>query len=126
MIVVDTSALAAIVFDEKSASACKQVLSRDTHFAISAATVSEALILADRRNVGDLMRTLVASLDLEIVPVTADMAALVAGAYTHWGRGQHKAGLNWGDCFAYALAKQRGWALLFVGNDFSSTDIELP
>ena len=114
------------MFGEDSASTCKNVLSRDTHFAISAARVSEALIVADRRNVGDLMRTLVASLDLEIVVVTGEMAASVASAYTQWGRGQHKAGLNWGDCFAYALAKQRGWALLFVGTDFSATDIELP
>jgi ribonuclease VapC len=60
-----------------------------------------------------------------VVPVTEADAILVAEAYDRWGRGAHSAALNYGDCFAYVLAKQRGCPLLFVGNDFSQTDVQV-
>jgi len=58
------------------------------------------------------------------VPFTANQAMLAREAHRRYGKGRHKAGLNLGDCFAYALAKERGQALLFKGDDFAATDIE--
>jgi ribonuclease VapC len=60
----------------------------------------------------------------EIVPFTAAHASLARDAWRRYGKGRHKAGLNLGDCFSYALAKERGQALLFKGDDFAATDIE--
>jgi ribonuclease VapC len=61
-------------------------------------------------------------LGCEVVPVSDPDAVAVAAAYTKWGKGIHRAGLNYGDCFAYALARQRGCPLLF-GDDFARTDV---
>lgn len=123
MIVVDTSALMAVVLDEPDAEACSDVLAREDDIAISAGTLAEALIVAARRLVGEVMKTLIEGLDCQVVTVTHADALRVADAYARWGKGVHTAGLNYGDCFAYALARQRGCPLLFVGNDFARTDI---
>lgn len=123
MIVVDTSALMAVVLDEPDAEACSEVLAREDDIAISAGTLAEALIVAARRLVGEVMQRLVEGLDCQVVAVTHADALKVADAYARWGKGVHAAGLNYGDCFAYALARQRGCPLLFVGNDFARTDI---
>ena len=70
------------------------------------------------------MGQLLGDLVLETVPVTVAEAQRVAAAYTRWGRGLHRAALNFGDCFAYALAKERQCPLLFIGNDFAKTDLQ--
>jgi ribonuclease VapC len=67
---------------------------------------------------------LIAAAGAEIVPFTAEHASLARDAWRRYGKGRHKAGLNLGDCFAYALAKERGQTLLFKGDDFAATDIE--
>jgi ribonuclease VapC len=123
VIVVDTSALMAVVLDEPDAEACSDVLAGEADILISAATLAEVLIVAGRRQIGDLMGRLVDGLGCEVVSVTQADAARVAEAYSKWGKGIHPAGLNYGDCFAYALARHRGCPLLFVGDDFSRTDI---
>jgi ribonuclease VapC len=123
VIVVDTSALIAIIDDEPSAQACSTALENATGILISAATVSEALIVAARRGILPSMNTLLDRLDLEIVAVDAAGARQVGNTYGLWGKGFHPAKLNFGDCFAYALAKSRKCPLLFVGSDFSQTDI---
>lgn len=123
MIVVDTSALMAIVLNEASAATCMSVLETETEVLISAGTVAESLIVAGRRNVSTEMSTLIEDLGFTIVPVTAAEARRVALAYARWGRGVHPAGLNFGDCFAYALANDNGCPLLFVGDDFARTDL---
>ncbi len=124
MIAVDTSALMAIVLNEAAADACIGVLEAEPDLLISAATVAEALIVSARRNVGEDMSRLIEGLGFEVVSVTAASARRVAKAYESWGKGLHPAGLNWGDCFAYEVAKEHGCRLLFVGDDFSNTDIE--
>lgn len=124
MIVVDTSALIAIVTDEREANACMLLLAEEESVAISAGTLAEALIVAGRRGVGPEIERLVAGLGLEVVTVTAAVAHRVAEAYARWGKGIHEARLNYGDCFAYALAKERACPLLYVGEDFSRTDVE--
>ncbi len=60
---------------------------------------------------------------IEIVPVSVDQASLATSAFRQFGKGRHPAGLNFGDCFSYALAKGSGQPLLFKGNDFSKTDV---
>lgn len=123
MIVVDTSALMAILLDEAESDACMDVLEGAEALAVSAGTVAEALIVADRRGLGEEMRRLLDGLGFEIAPVTPASARLVADGYARWGKGAHRAGLNFGDCFAYALANERAVPLLYVGDDFAQTDI---
>ena len=124
MIAVDTSALMAIALGEAEADACIRVLETEAEVVISAGTVAEALIVAARRNVGDEMTRMIDGLGLEIVSVTPSSARRVAAAYARWGRGTHPAGLNFGDCFSYEVAKEHSCPLLFVGDDFSKTDLE--
>ena len=108
---------------EPSADACIRVLEAETEVLISAATVAEALIIASRRNVDSEMARLIDGLGLEIVTVAATGARRIATAYERWGRGLHPAGLNFGDCFAYEVAMEHSCRLLFVGDDFSRTDV---
>lgn len=124
MIAVDTSALMAIALGEKEADACIMVLETETEVVISAGTVAEALIVAARRNVGEEMTRMIEGLGFEIVSVTPASARRVAAAYARWGRGVHPAGLNFGDCFSYEVATEHSCPLLYVGEDFSKTDLE--
>lgn len=124
MIVVDTSALMAILLNEAEADACAQALETESELVISAGTVAEALIVAARRNLGEQMARLIDGLGFEIVEVTRSSAKRVAQAYEQWGKGAHPAELNFADCFAYEAAKQRGCPLLYVGEDFARTDLE--
>jgi ribonuclease VapC len=123
MIAVDTSALMAIVLDEPQADACIAALGSDDDVLISAGTLVEALVASMRRNVGPDMTNILEQAGLQVVPVTHTDALRAADAYARWGRGSHRAGLNYGDCFAYALAKERSCPLLYIGEDFSKTDI---
>lgn len=124
MIVVDTSALMAIVLDEPQSGACIAALEAEDDILISAGTVAEALIVAARRNVGEELAGLIDGLGFEVAAVTPASARRIAEAYGQWGKGIHPAGLNFGDCFAYEVAKDRACRLLYVGDDFSKTDIE--
>jgi ribonuclease VapC len=122
--VIDTSALMAVLLDEPEAPRCIEAMAADGMLAISAGTLAEAMIVAARRGARPALDRLIARLKPEIVPVTATEARLVADSYDLWGKGVHQAGLNFGDCFAYALAKARGRRLLYVGDDFARTDVE--
>ena len=124
MITVDTSALMAIVFDEPEADACVAALEAEDDILISAGTVAEALIVSARRNVSEEVASLIGGLGFEIVTVTPASARRIAQAYERWGKGVNPASLNFGDCFAYEVAKEYSCRLLYVGNDFSRTDIE--
>jgi ribonuclease VapC len=93
---------------------------------MSAANYLEAAIIIDDRlgpeGAKDL-GLLVATADIEVVPVTLAQAEIAREAYRRFGKGNHPARLNYGDCFAYALAKESGEPLLFKGGDFGQTDI---
>lgn len=123
--IVDSSALLAVVQGEPEARECGELLLAND-CAISAANWLEAGIVVDNRSV-DAQRDLDELLDLAniaIEPVTAEHARLARDAYRRYGKGSgHPAQLNFGDCFAYALAVSRGEALLFVGDDFTETDV---
>ncbi len=123
MIAVDTSALMAILLDEPEAATCAEAFATNDRIVISALTVTEALIVAGRRGLGAEMSALLDGLDLEIASVLPATARQVADAYARWGKGVHPAGLNFGDCFAYEVAKTRGCPLLYVGADFARTDV---
>ncbi len=123
MIAIDTSALMAIALREPAADACQKVLEEQTEVLISAATVAEALIVAGRRNIGAETAGLIDDLGFTVVPLTLAGARRAALAYARWGKGVHAASLNFGDCFAYAVAKEHNCPLLFVGRDFAQTDI---
>jgi len=123
MIAIDTSALMAIVFDEPAADACIAAIETDGALLLSAGTMAEALIVANRRGVASVLAEMLAGLEPEIAPVTAATARRIAAAYERWGKGRHAAGLNFGDCFAYVVAKEHGCPLLFVGDDFARTDV---
>lgn len=125
--IVDTSALTALLQNEVDAAAIDVATEAATWRGISAATLFEAAIVAD--GTSDPVRSarfdaLVAGLDIEVVPLTAAHAAIARQAYRDYGKGSgHPARLNFGDCFSYALAKERGEPLLYVGDDFARTDI---
>jgi ribonuclease VapC len=124
VIAVDTSALMAIVLGESQSDACMAALEAEDVVLISAGTISEALIVAAQKNVRDVVANLIEDLEIEVVPVTRATAQRVADAYARFGKGNHRAALNFGDCFAYETAKDRGCRLLYVGKDFAKTDIK--
>ena len=125
--IVDSSALMAIVLKEPDGDAFLQALSRTRNRKISAATWVEVHMVVDSLNQNPAAKSrfedLMERLKLEVVPVDADMAWAARRANQDYGKGCHPARLNFGDCFSYALAKQTGEPLLFKGNDFSQTDI---
>lgn len=123
MIVVDTSALIAIALREAKANACIKAIETEPDILISAGTLAELLVVSARRGFSDDVNRLLDGFDFEIVPVTPASAKRIGEAYRRWGKGLHPAGLNFGDCFAYELAKAHSCAVLFIGNDFSKTDI---
>jgi ribonuclease VapC len=123
--VVDTSALVAILLLEQDASTYAEAIAGAESAVMSAASYVELTIIAISRGArgrAELEATLSDAL-IEIVPVTIDQAHIAADAYERYGRGRHPAALNFGDCFAYALAKSRNEPLLFKGADFGLTDV---
>ena len=125
--IVDTSALVAIALDEPERLHFQEMIVDSTTARLSAANLVELFIVVDRhtnRSVSDRIDTLLGALGLVIESVTADQARIAREAYRLFGRGNgHPARLNYGDCFAYALAKALGEPLLFKGADFIHTDI---
>ena len=125
--IIDTSALIAILRAEDVASAMALAIERAQVRKISAASYLEsaAVIDASRDPVASRrFDELVDTAGVRVEPVTHDQARIARDAYRDFGKGSgHKAGLNFGDCFAYALAKSTGEPLLYKGNDFGHTDI---
>jgi ribonuclease VapC len=126
-VIIDTSALIAILCDEPEARRFADAIEAATERRISAATYVEltAVIDAGRDPVASrLVDELLAAARVVIEPVTEAQARIAREAYRDFGKGSgHAAGLNFGDCFAYGLAKATGESLLFKGDDFSRTDI---
>lgn len=113
----------AILLNEPEALACAAALEEADAILLSAATLTETLIVASRRALGHKVRDLVDSVGVTIVPVTEARARGAARAHDRWGRGVHPAALNFGDCFAYDLAAVNDCPLLYIGSDFAQTDI---
>jgi len=125
--VIDTSALIAVLLGEPSARHLIAALDAATTRKISAASVVAAsfVMLARHGEAGDApLDRLVQKLGAEIVPVDAEHVSAARDAALRFGRGRHPAALNFGDCFSYALAVVSAEPLLYVGDDFARTDIE--
>jgi ribonuclease VapC len=128
--IIDTSALIAILRAELDAAAFAQAIEAADERRISAASYVEVAAIIDRardpiasRRVDELLDTA----HIRVEPVSVEHARLARQAYRDFGKGSgHPAGLNFGDCFAYALAKERREPLLFKGADFTETDVEAP
>lgn len=122
MIAVDTSAIMAVLLDEGPSASVMSCLTENKP-CMSAGTYSELLIVAASNGVLDQVDKFISTTRISIVALDAAAARAVGRAYENWGKGRHPAALNFGDCFAYALAKEENMPLLFVGNDFSKTDV---
>jgi ribonuclease VapC len=126
-VIIDTSALISILRAEDDAGDMALAIERAQIRRISAANFVETAVVIDASRDPVASRRfdeLVEVAELRVEPVTFDQARIARDAYRDFGKGSgHKAGLNFGDCFAYALAKTTGEALLFKGDDFSHTDI---
>lgn len=126
--IVDTSAIVAILRKEPEAIRCADLLVRAEAARLSAATYLEAAIVIDgsgNHTTSRQLDALVEAAGITIEPVTEHQARLARTAYREFGRGSgNPARLNFGDCFAYALAKETDEPLLFVGNDFVHTDVD--
>lgn len=125
--IIDTSALLAVFFGEAEAEPFARAIAGAQAPRMSAANLLEAGIVADNQTdprTGRQLDALVATFPLRIEPVTEEQVRIARQAYADFGRGHHPAKLNFGDCFAYALAKATGEPLLFKGDDFGQTDIE--
>ena len=126
--IIDTSAIVAILGAERDARLFAEAIAEAFERRVSAATYVEAGIVLDSRRDVALSRSLddlIRNTRIVIEPVTAEQAELAREAYRDFGKGSHRAGLNFGDCFAYALAKAKGEPLLFKGDDFRKTDVEV-
>ena len=125
--ILDTSALLAILLREPEAERFAISIENAAVVRLSAASYVEAAIYADR-NADEIRRamldTFLAEFSIRIEPVTAEQALLARQAFVLFGKGRHKAGLNFGDCFTYALARAWREPVLFKGGDFGHTDLE--
>lgn len=125
--IVDTSAVLAILFHEQDARRYAEALAGAPHCRMSVANYVEAAIVLESRRttgVGLELDLVVERTPIALVPVTVAHAQAARRAWRRFGKGNHRAGLNFGDCFAYALTESIGEPLLFKGGDFALTDIE--
>lgn len=124
--VIDTSALIAVLLDEPEAEDFRIAIEDDETRLVSAGTLLEAALVIESRKGeagGRELDLLVQKAGLTVVPVDGDQVTEARRAWRRFGRGRHKAGLNFGDLFAYALVRTSGEALLFKGDDFARTDV---
>jgi ribonuclease VapC len=126
-VIVDTSVVIAILRDEPDAATIREALGGPQPRRMSAVNYVEAGAVVDgnrnpvlSRRLDDLLR----EVEITLEPVTLIQAQIAREAFRDFGKGRHRAGLNFGDCFAYALAKEKGEPLLFKGDDFCHTDVE--
>ena len=126
--VLDTSAIVAILLNEPDAASIASAIEAHSPRLLSAASLLEASMVVETRKGeagGQELDLFVYRASIEIVPVDAEQAEIARIAWRQYGKGRHPAGLNYGDCFVYALAKISDAPLLFKGTDFAQTDIRV-
>ena len=124
--VIDTSALVAMLTDEPDAELFEAKVADDPVRTMSTASYLETAIVIESRfgeSGGRELDLWLHRASVSLVAVSADQAEVARAAYRQYGKGRHRAGLNYGDCFSYALAKVSGQPLLFKGDDFGHTDV---
>jgi ribonuclease VapC len=127
-VIIDTSALLAILGDEPERKAFVEHIVKASYRGLSTAGFVETSIVLESRYGYDGIRDFdmfLAKARIALVPVDIEQAKIARQAFKKYGKGRHAAGLNFGDCFAYAAAKSKKQPLLFKGNDFSRTDIDI-
>jgi ribonuclease VapC len=125
--VVDSSALLAVLMNESDSEAFRIAIESDAVRLLSAATLLETAIVIEARYGepgGRELDLLLHKADIQIVSADVEQTEVARDGYRRFGKGRHPAALNYGDCFAYALSRVAGEPLLFKGNDFSRTDVE--
>jgi ribonuclease VapC len=127
-VIVDSSAIIAILLKEPGYERLRDGLAGAEQASIGAPTVVESSMVLCAR-LGRAGKTLLARFleeaEIEVLEFTADHWTVAADAFIHYGKGRHPAGLNFGDCMTYAVAKLAGEPLLCLGDDFPATDLEL-
>lgn len=127
--IIDASALIAVARNEPASAAIAEILGSSRALTISAPTHVETFLVADRHpnpSVARYVETLIRYAEITIEPFTASQADIARRAYQLFGKGSgHPARLNFGDCFSYALAIDKDEPLLFVGDDFAHTDVQV-
>ena len=127
MIVLDTSAIIAIIYNEEERQLFIEIIDRTQARFLSAASLLETKIVLHRRlreSASITLGSFLTDAEIQIVDVSRQTSDIAFDAFLRYGKGQGKgAGLNFGDCFSYALAKEMDLPLLFKGNDFSQTDL---
>lgn len=126
MIVVDTSALVAVLKGEPDAQVFADAVTKDVCLISSVSLLETSIVLAGRNGGAPALRPLdelIEQLKFQVRPHDAALTEIARQAFLRFGKGRHPAKLNFGDCAAYALAKSEGLALLFKGGDFAKTDI---
>ncbi len=124
--VIDTSALLAILLDEPERRTFNEAIEAAESRRMSAAIFVEVSIVIESRFGAEGIRDLdlfIERAGISLVPVDSDQAQMARRAYSRFGKGRHRAGLNYGDCFSYALAMVLGEPLLYKGDDFGQTDV---
>ena len=124
--IVDSSALLAILFREPDAARFEQAIATTPMCRMSVANALEASIVVESRGgvaAGDELDAFLQDAGIGFAPVTAEQLIAARRAWRRFGKGNHPAGLNFGDCFTYGLAETTGEPLLFKGDDFARTDI---
>src|SRR5579871_3096367 len=125
--VLDTSAILAILQNEPERRKFNEAIEAADSRSLSTASFVESSMILESRYGGDGVRDLdlfIAKAQIALVPVDEEQADFARRAFRKYGKGRHPAGLNFGDCFSYALAYALGEPLLFKGNDFAQTDVE--
>jgi ribonuclease VapC len=125
--VIDSSAIVAVLLNEENAAQIAQAIEVASQRLLSAANLLEASIVIESRKGeagGRELDLLLYRAAIEVVAVDQDQAETARIAWRRFGKGRHPAGLNYGECFAYVLAKSRGLPVLFQGDDFSHTDVD--
>ncbi len=127
MIVIDTSAVVAVLQDEPERRTLTEAIERAERCVMSAVSYVEASMVIEARRGYDGVRDfdlLILKAGIDVAAVDAEQAKIARSAFRKFGKGRHAANLNFGDCFSYALAQALEAPLLFKGNDFSQTDVE--
>ncbi len=126
--IIDTSAILALLWNEPSSARLLEAIEADSDRRMSVASVVEGGIVVQARH-GDPgereLDVLLHRLAIDLVPVTSEQSEIARSAFRRFGKGRHPAGLNYGDCFSYALALVADEPLLFTGDDFSRTDVRV-
>ena len=125
--IIDTSAILAIMFGEPDATRYEEAIAMAWPRRMSVAALLEATIVLESRGgtaAGHELDLFLETASIELVPVSTEQADAARRAWRRFGKGNHPAGLNFGDCFVYALAATSHEPLLFKGEDFARTDIE--